>query len=120
MQLQLISFNGELMEEERAEDNVRMMLWRQFSKALEDNTSALRSLDSKVDGIDLKMARMEEANLKAAVEKLTSRVQLLESARDQQTGAIHLVEWLGKYAPWLLAGVAAFAAGLGWKGKLHL
>lgn len=43
------------------------------------------------------------------------RIDDLEGTRDQQKGAKALVDWLRQTTPWLLAGVAAFAAGLGIK-----
>lgn len=51
------------------------------------------------------------------LEKVQTQVDVLKSQRDQALGAMSLTGWLTKYAPWLLAGIAAFAAGAGLKLK---
>lgn len=55
----------------------------------------------------------------AVLEKLEDRIDKLEKLRDQQAGAAALVGWVMKHAPWLFAGIAAFAAGFNWKGPHH-
>lgn len=46
---------------------------------------------------------------------LEDRVEALEADRNKVVGVAGLFTWLSKVAPWLLAGVAAFAAGVGMK-----
>jgi predicted nucleic acid-binding Zn-ribbon protein len=48
---------------------------------------------------------------------LERRVEALEAERNKLVGMKSLAEWLMKNAPWLLAGIAAFAAGAGWGEK---
>lgn len=53
-----------------------------------------------------------------ARERLEARVAKLETARDQVVGVASFFGWLSKVSPWLFAGIAAFAAGVGLKDKL--
>lgn len=50
---------------------------------------------------------------------LAIRVKALEDDLQRREGIKSFLGWLMKNAPWLLAGVAAFAAGLGFKEKIH-
>lgn len=52
------------------------------------------------------------------LDALCKRVEALEADRQKLVGVKAVVEWLMKNAPWLLAGIAAFAAGTGWGDKL--
>lgn len=54
------------------------------------------------------------ANLDAAL----GRIDALERARDEATGAKSVWEWLSKNAAWIFAGTAAFVAGLALKSGL--
>lgn len=56
--------------------------------------------------------------VRTELEAALARVASLEAERQRQEGAKGLIAWLMKNAPWLLAGIAAFAAGLGFKGKI--
>ena len=52
------------------------------------------------------------AELRTDVEGLELRLAVLEADKLKRTGARTLLEWALQYTPWLLAGLAAFAAGL--------
>lgn len=54
-------------------------------------------------------------NVKRDVDDLEKRVDRLEKERDQRDGATTLIGWLMKNAPWLVVGLGAFLAGLGFK-----
>ncbi len=88
-----ININGIEVDASDLSDHVQIYLFRQMTAAIDRQTHAL--------------------------EKLEARLELLESLRDQQAGAKALVEWIFKHVPWLFAGIAAFAAGLNWKGGHH-
>lgn len=106
---------------------------RQHIEQTAVQTRALEKLAEKVDDVRERVISLEssgydkrlealkvtqektEVAYKAMIEKLENRVNQLESERDQVKGAASFWTWLTKNAPWLLAGVAAFAAGLGIK-----
>jgi predicted RNase H-like nuclease (RuvC/YqgF family) len=82
-------------------------------------TRAIERLSSKVDGMNERLIRLEEAKhgreierLDKSINELSGKVDALEGVRDQQRGAKALVDWLRMITPWLLAGLAAFWAGL--------
>lgn len=52
-------------------------------------------------------------NLRRELDDLVKRVAALEAERNKLVGMKGLVDWLLKNMPWLLAGIAAFAAGIG-------
>ena len=81
------------------------------------STKALERLTDKVDGMNTRLVRLEEAKhgreierLEGCINRLDRRVNDLEGTRDQQRGAKSLVDWLRQTAPWL-AGLALGAAG---------
>lgn len=119
---------------------------RQFSEHMGVQTRVLEKLSDKVDEIKERVQGLEmsgfdkriealktshektetalrtaheksEAAQKLLIERLELRVNQLESERDHVKGAASLTTWITKNAPWLLAGIAAFAAGMGWKVK---
>lgn len=97
---------------------------RQFSEHMGAQTRALEKMTGKVDDVRERVIRLESAQHGAEIEKVRvelvkalSRIDTLESQRDQMKGAGTLATWLTKNAPWLLAGIAAFAAGMGFKIK---
>lgn len=49
------------------------------------------------------------------VDDLATRIASLEAERNKVVGVAAFASWLSKVAPWLLAGLAAFAAGVGFK-----
>lgn len=53
--------------------------------------------------------------LRKEVTAIEKRVDVLEADKQQREGIKTFVGWLMKNCPWLLAGIAAFAAGLGFK-----
>ncbi len=88
-----ININGVEVDAADLSSHVQIYLFRQMTAAIDRQTHAL--------------------------EKLEDRLDTLEKLRDQQAGAAALVNWMLKYAPWLFAGIAAFAAGFNWKGVHH-
>lgn len=81
------------------------------------STRAMERLTEKVDGMNSRLIRLEEAKhgreierLEAFIENVDRRVDNLEGTRDQQRGAKGLIDWLRQTAPWL-AAVALGAAG---------
>lgn len=57
----------------------------------------------------------EVRSRKDCTEELAGRLELLEAERNKVIGVASFFGWLSKVAPWLLAGIAAFAAGIGLK-----
>ena len=66
------------------------------------------------EGLKKALAEAESASVQRFV-AVELRVQKLENDYQQREGIKSLAAWLMKNAPWLLAGIAAFAAGLGFK-----
>jgi hypothetical protein len=64
----------------------------------------------------LKKLSDETAEREAADDALSERIKVLEAERNKVVGVATFFGWLSRHAPWLLAGIAAFAAGLGFKG----
>lgn len=56
--------------------------------------------------------------LRSDLDAAVKRIEALEAERQRLVGMKSLAEWLMKNAPWLLAGMAAFAAGSGWGDKV--
>ena len=84
------------------------------------STRAMEKLTEKVDGMNSRLIRLEEAKhgreierLEAAVENVDRRVDNLEGTRDQQRGAKSFVDWIRQTAPWIAACVLGAA---GWFG----
>lgn len=50
-----------------------------------------------------------------AIDALDIRLLVLEAERNKVIGVAGFFSWLSKVAPWMLAGIAAFAAGVGLK-----
>lgn len=106
---------------------------RQISDALQATNRSLLSLSDDVKDVRERVIKIEAKDVDAKITEyrgecratcaaLTSdlkaaclRIDQLESIRDKQNGAMSVGAWLAKNAPWLLAGIAAFAAGLGLK-----
>lgn len=96
---------------------------RQIGDNLTAQTRALEALRGKVDDVRERVIRLEEQKVAKEVETLKQdlaaaleRIDELESQRDRAVGAASLWGWMAKNAPWLFAGLAAFAAGAGIKG----
>ncbi len=107
---------------------------RQLTDAVGTLTRQIERMNAKVDDVRERVIKLEardyerkiddlKARLEGAaqdhvrqIEGLQGRIDALESSRDKQSGAMGVGTWLTKNAPWLLAGIAAFAAGLGAKG----
>lgn len=84
------------------------------------STRAMERLTEKVDGMNSRLIRLEEAKhgreierLEGSVSALAIRVNDLEGTRDQQRGAKGLVDWLRQTAPWLIGAGLGIA---GWFG----
>ena len=116
--------NGSLVGSEHIDaiGEAQIQTLRQISENLAAQTRRLEGLTAKVDDVRERLVRLEaleagklvealRAELKAAV----ARVDLLEATRDKVAGAAVFWNWMVKSAPWLAAGVSAFAAGMGLK-----
>jgi TolA-binding protein len=90
---------------------------------LTDAVSALgrqiERMNAKVDDVRERVIKLEAREYERQIEALNDRLSAafkriddLEGTRDQQKGAKALVDWLRQTAPWLLAGIAAFVAGI--------
>ncbi len=96
---------------------------RQISENLAAQTMRLEGLTQKVDDVRERLVRLEAQEAANLVELLRTelraalaRIDLLESQRDKVVGVAAFWSWLIKSGPWLVAGAAAFFAGLGLKG----
>lgn len=96
-------------------------------RGLTDAVSALgrqvERMNAKVDDVRERVIKLEAREYERQIEGLNDRLTAtlkriddLESTRDQQRGAKSLVDWVRQTTPWLLAGIAAFVAGIGLKG----
>ncbi len=92
-------------------------------RGLTDAVSALgrqvERMNAKVDDVRERVIKLEAREYERQIEALNDRLSAafkriddLEGTRDQQKGAKALVDWLRQTAPWLLAGIAAFVAGI--------
>lgn len=95
---------------------------RGLTDAVSTLTRQVERMNSKVDDVRERVIKLEareyERQIEGLSERLTAslvRIDNLEGTRDQQKGAKALLDWLRTTAPWLLAGIAAFAAGVGLK-----
>lgn len=95
-----------------------------FEQAMSANTKVLEKLSDKVDGINSRLIRLEEAKhgreidaLKAEIAGIAERVDGLEQIRDRQAGAMGVGAWVTKYAPWLMALIVSGLAAVGWRGN---
>jgi len=84
------------------------------------STRAMERLTEKVDGMNTRLIRLEEAKHGREIERIeglvnacTKRIDDLESIRDQQRGAKGLVDWMRQTAPWLVGVCLAVAAWFG-------
>ncbi|MDP2009241.1 MAG: hypothetical protein Q8K11_03595 [Phenylobacterium sp.] len=102
--------------------DAQILTLRQISENLAAQTRRLEGLTAKVDDVRERLVRLEAQEAGKLVETLRSelkaavaRVDLLEATRDKVAGAAVFWNWMVKSAPWLAAGVSAFAAGMGLK-----
>lgn len=87
-----------------------------FGEAMGANTRALERLVDKVDDVDRRLIRVEEAKhgrdierVAASLVTLADRVNGLESTRDQAKGVGSSVGWVTRNAPWLITLLIAGA-----------
>lgn len=120
-----MSSDGELMMpvgNQEAWHQAQVLAMRQMAENLSAQTKRIEGMSSKVDDVRERLIRLEaqetakavdavEAKLQAAL----SRIDTLESQRDRVAGVAAFSSWIARSAPWLLAGVAAFLAGIGLK-----
>jgi archaellum component FlaC len=97
---------------------------RQIGDSMTSMNRRFDGLSEKVDDVRERVIGLEKSGydvrlsaIKSDMDKMQSELNTLKSQRDQALGAMSLGTWLSKNAPWLLAGIAAFAAGLGFKLK---
>ena len=93
---------------------------RGLTDAVGTLTRQVERMNTKVDDVRERVIKLEAREYERQIEGLNERlgaalkrIDDLEGTRDQQKGAKALVDWLRVTAPWLLAGLAAFAAGVG-------
>lgn len=86
------------------------------------STRAMERLADKVDDMNTRLIRLEEAKHGREIERvenlakeMAGRVDALEVTRDKQAGALGATGWVAKYAPGLLAICAAALAWLGYE-----
>jgi len=109
-----------------------------FGLAMESVTRALEKLSEKVDDVDKRLIRVEEAKHGRDIERLetalsnhaaalrdqmgqvsqtvganTARIDSLERTRDQHDGMGQFMGWVHKFGPWFLGAMAAAAAWFG-------
>lgn len=96
---------------------------RGLTDAVSSLTRQVERMNAKVDDVRERVIKLEAREYERQIETLWDRLNAalkriddLEGTRDQQRGAKGLVDWMRQTAPWLLAMVAAVAAGLGFKG----
>lgn len=111
------------VQKAEALQHVEITVLRQIGDNVAAQTRTLEGLRDKVDDVRERVIRLEEQkvakevdSLKTALAAAMTRIDLLESQRDKAVGAASLWGWLAKHAPWLIAGLAAFGAGVGVKG----
>lgn len=92
-----------------------------FADAMGANTRVLERLSEKVDGINTRLVRLEEAKhgreieaVKTKLDAVDARVNTLESIQDRQAGALSVGAWISKNAPWLITALVTGIAVLGW------
>ena len=95
---------------------------RGLTDAVSSLTRQVERLNGKVDDVRERVIKLEAREYERQIEGLEARLTAalkridgLESTRDQQRGAKALVDWIRQTAPWLVAIVAAVAAGIGIK-----
>jgi len=96
---------------------------RGLTDAVSGLTRHIERIGGRVEDVRERVIKLEaketDAKLAAGqgkMEALESRLNLLESIRDQQRGAVNLVGWLRETAPWLVTlgtGIWAFRQGGG-------
>lgn len=120
---------------------------RQMGDAVSAIGRSVETLAGKVDDVRERVIRLEEQKATKLVERVErdlreqmasaksehalalsaatanldtalGRIDALERARDEATGAKSVWEWLSKNAAWIFAGTAAFVAGLALKSGL--
>lgn len=96
---------------------------RGLTDAVASLTRQVERMNTKVDDVRERVIKLEAREYERQIEGLNDRLTAtlkriddLESTRDQQRGAKSLVDWVRQTTPWLLAGIAAFVAGIGLKG----
>jgi len=109
-----------------------------FGIAMDSVTRALERLSGKVEDVDKRLIRVEEAKHGRDIERLekalaahaaalreqmthvtelvgrnSGRIDALEAVRNRQEGMGQMALWLHKFGPW---AIAAVAAALAWAG----
>lgn len=86
------------------------------------STKAMERLTDKVEGMNTRLIRLEEAKhgreierLESAINRLEQRVNDLEGVKDRHDGALSVGGWITKHAPWLVAVLMAGLAAIGFR-----
>lgn len=95
---------------------------RQLTDAVAALGRQVERMNAKVDDVRERVIKLEAREYERQIEGLNERlgqalkrIDDLEGTRDQQRGAKSLIDWVRQTTPWLLAGIAAFVAGIGLK-----
>jgi hypothetical protein len=83
---------------------------QQMSEMRQDVVAAITKVRTDIEANDRKWAK--------CFDELEKRIEALESDFHKREGVRSLVGWLMKNAPWLFTGIAAFAAGVGFKDRV--
>lgn len=94
---------------------------QQMAEIRQDFVAAYTKLRTDLEGVATTAAGERakiEATAAAERGKLEDRIKALEADLQRREGVKSLAAWLMKNAPWLFAGIAAFAAGVGLQDKI--
>jgi hypothetical protein len=77
---------------------------RDFSRQQQDTNTSLVGLQKEMGGVTATLIKWEERA--ETLKKLKEDVALLCEERQRRAGMRWMIEWLAKYSPWVIAGVA--------------
>lgn len=102
--------------------HAQILALQQIGENVAAQTRRLEGLTTKVDDVRERLVRVEAQEAGKLVEGVRGelkaalgRIDQLEAQRDKVFGVTAFWLWVGRYAPWLAAGIGAFLAGLGMK-----
>lgn len=115
----------------QALQQIEIQVLRQISDTLVAQGKSLTTMTERLHDVRERLIRIESQEMSKKLEqvereaatarekivgdlnKACDRINTLEAAQDRRSGAVGLVEWFAKYTPWLVAILAAGAAGIG-------
>ena len=96
---------------------------QQISDHVATLAQRLESIAERVEDVRERLVRLEAQEtgrlldgLRAEMKAILSRVDALESQRDQAFGVAAFGAWIARTGPWLAAAAGAFLAGVGFRG----